>query len=242
MKKLTLTILTIALGAVAIAAQTTPTPSPTPTATPSPTVSPTPVVTRTPNVNPANAAANESEPKRRNFRANKEQITQVQTMLKEKNLYAGEASGKLDKDARTAVKGFQKDNGLKQTGRLNRATLEKMNIELTDAQKTIPVSSDSFAAAETAKPIASGSGDDNSDEAKKRGPVFRANKEQIMAAQKMLKEKAMYAGEETGKLDDATREGLKKFQESSGARVTGTLNKETLEKMNIALTDKQKEM
>jgi hypothetical protein len=63
-----------------------------------------------------------------------------------------------------------------------------------------------------------------------------------MAAQKMLKDKAMYAGEQTGKLDDPTRDGLKKFQEANGLKPTGTLNKVTLEKMGIALTDKQKEM
>jgi hypothetical protein len=45
-----------------------------------------------------------------------------------------------------------------------------------------------------------------------------------------------------GKLDDATREGLRKYQQAEGLKVTGTLNKITLEKMNIALTDKQKTM
>ncbi|MBA2494282.1 MAG: peptidoglycan-binding protein [Acidobacteria bacterium] len=62
-----------------------------------------------------------------------------------------------------------------------------------------------------------------------------------MTAQKMLKGKNFYAGEETGKLDDATRDGLKKYQEANGLKVTGTLNQVTLEKMGIALTDKQKE-
>lgn len=80
------------------------------------------------------------------------------------------------------------------------------------------------------------------EELAKSGPVFRATKDQIMEAQKMLKEKSMYSGEQTGKLDDATRDGLKKFQTTSGIKVTGTLNKETLEKMGIVLTDKQKEM
>ena len=41
---------------------------------------------------------------------------------------------------------------------------------------------------------------------------------------------------------DATREGLRKYQQAEGLKVTGTLNKITLEKMNIALTDKQKTM
>ena len=77
---------------------------------------------------------------------------------------------------------------------------------------------------------------------KKRGPVFRANKDQIKQAQAILKQRNFYAGEQTGKLDDDTRAGLKKYQQAEGVKVTGTLNKVTLEKMNITLTDKQKVM
>jgi peptidoglycan hydrolase-like protein with peptidoglycan-binding domain len=78
--------------------------------------------------------------------------------------------------------------------------------------------------------------------AKKRGPVFRANKDQIKQAQAMLKARSFYAGEQTGKLDDDTRAGLKKYQAAEGLKATGTLNKVTLEKMAITLTDKQKTM
>ncbi len=77
---------------------------------------------------------------------------------------------------------------------------------------------------------------------KKRGPVFRANKEQIKQAQAILKQRGFYSGEQTGKLDPDTRAGLKKYQEAENLKVTGTLNKVTLEKMNIQLTDKQKAM
>ena len=76
----------------------------------------------------------------------------------------------------------------------------------------------------------------------KRGPVFRATKEQINQAQALLKDRGFYAGEQIGKLDDATREGLRKYQQAEGLKVTGTLNRITLEKMNIALTEKQKAM
>ncbi len=162
--------------------------------------------------------------KKAKFRATKAQILQVQKMLKVTE------TGKMDAEFKTAIKAYQKDNGLKQKGSLNRATLEKMNVELTDAQKLIPISPDSYATAET----------NSADKPKKM--IFRANKEQVMEAQKKLKAGAMYAGEETGKLDDATREGIKKFQTANGVKVTGTLNKETLEKMGITLTDKQKTM
>ncbi len=190
-----------ALFAVAIQAQTMPSPSPTP------------------------AATAEAKPKRKSFRSNKAQVTQAQKMLKVAE------TGKMDVETKTAVKTYQGENGLKKSGSLNRATLEKMGIELTDAQKEIPVSPSSFAGAKS-----------DSTETKKRGPVFRANKEQVMETQRKLKAATLYAGDETGKLDDATRDGIKKFQTANGVKVTGTLNKETLEKMGIALTDKQKEM
>ena len=77
---------------------------------------------------------------------------------------------------------------------------------------------------------------------KKRGPVFRANKDQVKQAQALLKERGFYSGEQTGKLDDDTRAGLKKYQEAETMKVTGTLNKATLVKMGITLTDKQKTM
>ena len=81
----------------------------------------------------------------------------------------------------------------------------------------------------------------NANTAKKRGPVFRATKEQIRQAQTLLKQRGFYAGDATGKLDTPTRDGLKKYQEAEGLKVTGTLNAATLQKMNVTLTDKQKE-
>lgn len=86
------------------------------------------------------------------------------------------------------------------------------------------------------------SGASTKNTAKKRGPVFRATKDQIKQAQAILKQRGFYAGEQTGKLDDATRAGLRQYQGAENLKVTGTLNKITLEKMNIMLTDKQKAM
>ena len=179
------------------------------------------------------AATSEAKPKRQIFRANKDQIKQAQTMLKSKSLYTGEATGKLDDSTRASLKSYQKDNGLKETGTLNRVTLEKMGIELTDAQKAIPASPSTTAGTTTASMDGS--------EAKSKRVIFRATKDQIMSAQTLLKTNKMYDGEASGKLDDDTRAGLKKYQEANGLKVTGTLNQVTLEKMGIELTDTQKE-
>ena len=176
---------------------------------------------------PSGPAA-ETKPAPKVFRATKDQIKEVQSKLKAANLYAGDATGTLDDTTRNAIKQWQGDNGLKKTGTLNRATLEKMGVELTDTQKMIPASESSFAV-------------EKKDTAEKpKRTIFRATKDQIVEAQKKLKAGNLYSGEETGKLNDATRDGLKKYQESNGLKVTGTLNQVTLEKMGIELTDKQK--
>jgi len=88
----------------------------------------------------------------------------------------------------------------------------------------------------------SNSNNSNAAPKKPRKPIFRANKDQIQQAQKILKDRGFYAGEQTGKLNDDTRAGLKKYQAAENIKVTGTLNKVTLEKMGVTLTDKQRAM
>jgi peptidoglycan hydrolase-like protein with peptidoglycan-binding domain len=88
----------------------------------------------------------------------------------------------------------------------------------------------------------SGRSSSGANSTRKRGPVFRATKDQINQAQSILKERGFYNGDQTGKLDDATRDGLRKYQQAEGLKNTGTLNKVTLEKMGVALTEKQKAM
>lgn len=138
MKKIFYVMFVCALFAVAGQAQTMPSPSPT----------------------AATTTTADAKPKRKNFRSTKDQITQAQKMLKVAE------TGKMDAETKTAVKTFQGENGLKKSGSLNRATLEKMNITLTDAQQEIPVSESSFAATKS---------DSTATETKKRGPIFRAN-------------------------------------------------------------------
>ena len=215
MKNFLFLFLTLALSFLAVGAQTDSSREPNTAAAPAPT-----------------------KTKKAVFRPTKDQITQVQTKLKAANLYTGEASGKLDKASRDAIKTWQGSNGLKKTGTLNRATLEKMSVELTDTQKTIPVDPNSYAeASDEKKPEKKTS----TSTGPKRPAPFRANKDQITAAQKILRDGKLLTGGEDGKLDDTTRDGLGKYQEANGLKVTKTLNAATLEKMGVALTDKQKE-
>jgi peptidoglycan hydrolase-like protein with peptidoglycan-binding domain len=157
------------------------------------------------------------------FRATRDQVKQAQAILKERSLFSGEQSGKLDDATRISLQKYQLAENLKITGTLNKETLEKMSISLTDSQKGIP---------KPPKPETAGD--------KKKPPIFRATKDQVKEAQALLKEKGFYSGEANGELDESTRDGLRKYQATNSIKVTGTLNRETLEHMSIQLTEKQK--
>lgn len=75
---------------------------------------------------------------------------------------------------------------------------------------------------------------------RRRGPIFRATRDQITQAQAILRQRGFLEGAATeGRLDDPTRAGLRRYQQAETLRVTGTLNRVTLEKMNITLTERQ---
>lgn len=169
------------------------------------------------------------KPRRKAFRPTREQITQAQEKLSAGGLYRGEPTGRYSPEFRRAVRDFQSANGLKRKGSLNRATLEKMDIELTAGQREIPVNPDDIASSADGK-------------RKKRGPVFRATKAQITEVQNKLQAAGLYQGEATGRFNDDFRAAIRQWQEANGVKKTGTLNRLTLEKMGIELTDRQKDM
>jgi peptidoglycan hydrolase-like protein with peptidoglycan-binding domain len=154
------------------------------------------------------------------FRPTKGQIREVQNKLKADGTYNGEADGKYSKDFRQALKTFQEKTGLEKTGRVDEETILKMGIELTDRQKGI----------EPAK------------SSKRKRKTFRVTKDQIILAQKLLKEAGLYIGGETGKYSKEFRSAIKDFQSANGLRRRGSLNRSTLEKMRIELTAQQKEV
>lgn len=199
---------------------------------------------------PAATPAADTAPKAVRFTPTKDQIMQGQKILIEAKLYSGEATGVYG-DSRTAIKEYQKANGLEVNGKFDRATLTKMGIELTAKQKgESPASAanggtntggkTTTAVTTTTPATTSATSTATAADGPKRPAPFRSNKDQIMAAQKILRDGKMLTGGEDGKLDDLTREGLGKYQEANGLKVTKTLNALTLGKMGIALTDAQK--
>ena len=170
------------------------------------------------------------------FRPTKDQIKKGQEVLIEKKLWDGEATG-IYGECRPAIKAYQKQNGLEQTGKFDKATLTKMGIPLTDKQKGTSAASDSKSAASST--TKSSSTAPSSDDPKKPGP-FQATKDQIKALQTKLKEAKLFSGDPDGERSDDLKEAVKKYQDANGLKATGGINAATLEKAGIALTDKQK--
>lgn len=170
-----------------------------------------------------NAQKPEKSPKpdgKQVFRANKDQLIMAQKMLKV------EPTGKPDVATRTALQTFQKEKELKETGVLDRDTMQKLGIGMTTAQREMSTSPvEKTGQNDVSKPQIEG---------------FRATKEQIIQVQKLLKQGGFYDGEATGIVNSATGEGLKKYQTTNDLEATGTINQITLEKMDIPVTDQQR--
>lgn len=62
-----------------------------------------------------------------------EEVTQIQTILKEKGYYSGNADGIFGEQTRKAVIAFQKDNGLSADGIAGEKTLAALGLGKTDA-------------------------------------------------------------------------------------------------------------
>ena len=164
------------------------------------------------------------------FRPTKDQVKQGQEILIQQKMYSGQATGVYG-DSRPAIKAYQKANGLEQTGKFDRATLDKMGIALTDSQKGIPATSTK--SSKSSKSSASADGP-------KRPAPFQASADQIKTVQQKLKDAKLFDGEADGKRSDALKLAVTKYQQANGLNATGGINAATLDKMGIALTDGQK--
>ena len=85
------------------------------------------------------------------FQANKDQIIELQTKLKDAKLFTGNADGERSDALKDAIKKYQEANGLTATGGINAATLNKMGITLTEKQKEQVAAQAAYDAAKTQK-------------------------------------------------------------------------------------------
>ena len=139
-------------------------------------------------------------------------VKKVQKKLKSLGYYKGDIDGDYGSGTKSAVKDFQKKNGLNVTGKVNKNTLSKMNS--SSAKKADAKSSDSKS---ENKDGTCGPGDSG---------------EAVKKVQRRLKKLGYYTGGIDGDYGNGTKKAVKLFQKRNGLSQNGKVNKNTLSKLN----------
>ena len=139
-------------------------------------------------------------------------VKAVQKKLKKLGYYSGTADGDYGNGTKKAVLAFQKANGLKQTGNVNSATLNKLNGKKSGSSSSSSSSSSAEKAGDPCSPGDSGAA--------------------VKAVQKRLKALGYYSGSVDGDYGGGTKSAVKAFQKRNGLTANGVANRKTISKMN----------
>jgi len=132
-------------------------------------------------------------------------IRKAQETLNARGFKAGAPNGVLGESTQTALRAFQKSEGLTVTGRLNPRTLSALGIDR-----------DTASAGST-----------------QRAEVANANNATLREVQRKLAERGYRPGAPDGVLGRATRAALMEFQRAENLAVTGRPNSQTLAALGI---------
>ncbi len=142
-----------------------------------------------------------------------EAVKIVQKKLKSLGYYTGSIDGDYGNGTKKAVLAFQKNNGLKQTGNVNSATLKK--LKSGNAKKA------GSSSKETEKKSTSSDGTCSVGD---KGSAVRE-------VQRRLKKLGYLAGEVDGDYGNGTKRAVIAFQKRNGLKQTGSVNSATLKKL-----------
>ncbi len=136
-------------------------------------------------------------------------VRQMQNRLKKLGYYTGSTTSTFSSKMKSAVKAFQKANGLSQTGTLNAKTQEKLK------------SNKAISKSEYTK-------EQNKTKTLKQG----SKGTQVKTLQNQLKKLGYFAGSVTGTFGSTTKSAVKAFQKANGLSADGIAGKKTRELLN----------
>ena len=137
-------------------------------------------------------------------------VRKVQKRLIALGYLSGSADGSYGNQPKNAVMAFQKNNGLSQTGKVNSSTLDALNSG--SARKAGSSSSSSSSSKGTCQPGDTG--------------------DAVRKVQKRLIALGYLSGSADGDYGNMTKKAVKAFQQRNGLNVTGSVNSNTLAKLN----------
>ena len=158
-------------------------------------------------------------------------VKQLQQRLKELGYYKASCDGNFGNVTVTAVKAFQKKNGLKEDGIVSESTLKKLNSSSAIASNGKKLS-DSEEKKEEVK----------ADDTLKKGSKGDA----VKKLQQRLKELGYYKSSCDGSYGSVTVTAVKAFQKKNGLTADGVAGESTLKKLNsssaVGANDKKEEV
>lgn len=135
-----------------------------------------------------------------------EDVLEAQKTLEYYGYYAGELDGKYGSSMVSAVKKFQKNNGLKVDGKIGPDTLDKMN---------------------SSNVVYAGPGESSGSTGTRTTLSFGMSGDDVKAVQQKLRETYYYAGKIDGVYGSEVYHAVKEFQASTGLTVDGKVGPKT---------------
>ena len=151
-------------------------------------------------------------------------VMAAQERLKELGYFTGTATGYFGTVTQSAIRAFQKANGLTVTGTLNKETQSKLNSKNAVAKATATPKPTATPTATPAKNVVATRGDRN---------------DTVKAIQARLKELGYMSANATGYYGDTTYNAVKSFQKVNGLTQTGTMDKTTYSLLNSTKAKKK---
>ena len=142
------------------------------------------------------------------------QVAMIQKLLLDTRFYTGETDGKIGPATRTAIRNFEKQSGMQQTGESTPELYVALQRYL-EANKT-PAAVGSTATPDADKPAAVSP---PAQPAPDGWPPDRRG--QVRAIQKLLADLQLYLGDLDGKMGPGTRNSIRGFEKQAGLAETG---------------------
>ena len=170
-------------------------------------------------------------------------VEEIQQILKYAGFEPGPIDGVMGGQTRSAVRKFQKEKGLKQTGKIDSVTYLALNRQKETATEPSKIESekDSFASvSEQSQEINVVVEEKNKSRADIQDEIMayrlksKGRTRQIQAA---LKKAGFYKGEIDGKEGPQTKGAIKAFQRAKGLNPDGVVGPKTWEELNKFLKD-----
>jgi len=168
-------------------------------------------------------------------------VEEIQQILRDAGFDPGPVDGVMGGQTRSAIKKFQKEKGLKQTGKIDSVTYLALNRQKETPKESAKMESEHFFT-----PLSEQRQEINvvAEEKKNRADV----QEEIMSyrlkskgrtkqIQTALKNSGFYKGKIDGKEGPQTKRAIKAFQKAKGLNPDGVVGPKTWEELNKFLKD-----